>query len=155
MMRAMRPVRSPLHSVGTDFPAEAKKRLIATADPRSIGILPALRHEGSDHRESQELSSALTRNPRSTSFTKAKKRLIATRAKLEFVLTNCNHRLLTISNRNKKHVSATALCSKFVDGRPRFKELGSRIKTFLIGNDLRIEIVPTDRKQRRATNSNR
>jgi len=90
-------------------------------------------------------------------------RLIATPAKLEFGLTDCNRTLLTISNRNKKYVSATAAFASPVNRGPRYFEPGPHINlrpvptgagTFLIGN-VRIEIASTHRKQRRATNSNR
>jgi len=157
MTRATRPVRATLHSFETRFPTEAKKRLIATADPRSIGIL-------SDHRESKELSSSVTRKPIPTSDTRAKKNLIATHAKLEIELTHWNHNPLTISNRNKKHVSSTAPSSRFADHGPLFADHGPRINlrpvptgtgAFLIGNEVRIEIVPTHRNQRKASNSNR
>jgi hypothetical protein len=79
---------------------------------------------------------------------KAKKRPIATHAKLEFELTNCNHSLLTISNRNKKQ--------RFCRG--SYCELrGSRATSQPISNryTVQIEIVATGRKQTRASNSNR
>lgn len=48
--------------------------------------------------------------------------LIATHAKLEFPLTHSEHRLVTISNRNKKRVSAIPVIHEF-----RFTNRGSRI----------------------------
>src|SRR6266481_9142746 len=75
-------------------------------------------------------------------------RLIATHAKLEFALTHWNHNLLTISNRNKKHVSAAAPTSSSTDHGPRINE-------FLIGTLVQTEIVSSHRKQRKASNSNR
>src|SRR5713101_6276354 len=84
------------------FASQAKKRLIATADPRSIGIL-------SDQREPKELSSSLTGRPSPTSDTKAKKKLIATHANSEIAATYSKHTYITISNRNTKPSSAIAI----------------------------------------------
>jgi hypothetical protein len=59
-----------------------------------------------------------------------------------------------ILSRNLRPVGLTsALCVR-VHG-PRVAGHASRITAFLIGNKVTIEIVPTHRKQRRASNSNR
>src|SRR5713226_2186025 len=84
------------------FASQAKKRLIATADPRSIGIL-------SDQREPKELSSSLTGRPSPTSDTKAKKRLIATLPNSKIAATHSKRTYITNSNRNTKPSSAIAI----------------------------------------------
>jgi hypothetical protein len=145
MTHATRLVRATLHSADGSritthdsqitIPLEAKKRLIAmTIRPGS--------------------ASRATNGSRGTlplvKDLKAKKNLIATLAKLEFALTNWNHNPLTISNRNKKHVSDNAPYSRFADCEPRttHQRISTRTRS-------KIEIVATDRKQRKAPNSNR
>jgi hypothetical protein len=77
-------------------------------------------------------------------------RLIATHAKLEFELTHWNHNPLTISNRNKKHVSDSAPYSRFANCEPRATHQGFSTRT-----RGKIELVATRRKQRFGSSSNR
>src|SRR5260370_20340227 len=80
----------------------ARWRLIATADAARTGIL-------SDQRESKELSSDLMLHQRPCAGIKAKKKLIATFAKLRIESTHSKQRTSHFSNRNKKPLSAPSI----------------------------------------------
>jgi hypothetical protein len=106
---------------------------------------------------------ATLHSPDIRSSGEAKKRLIATHPNSKIELTNWNHRLLTISNRNKnKHSCFRILCvpprlrGELASGcGSRITTHDSRIVAFLIATEVRIEIAVTYRKQRRASSSNR
>ena len=147
MTGAARPVRATLHSAEALWNCELGsniQRLTTNVQKAKKRLIAMTIRQGSASRETNGSRGTLPL----VKDLKAKKRPIATHAKLEFELTNCNHSLLTISNRNKKQ--------RFCRG--SYCELrGSRATNQPISNryTVQIEIVATGRKQTRASNSNR
>jgi hypothetical protein len=81
-------------------------------------------------------------------------RLIATHAKLRLFVTHSKHMRVTISNRNKKHVSGASTPSRFSDRGPRITTCESRLTAFLIANRI-LESHLTRSKHRTASPPNR
>jgi hypothetical protein len=119
LQRLARPKRNGVAKAGR---ASSLQKLIATDHPSRMVILSPPQAE-----EPKELSSEQTRKPKITAGKKANKRLIATVANSEFRLTYWNYRHFTISNRNSKHVSATAHSGRFAVRRSRIINHDSRI----------------------------